>query len=99
MRCLRKKKMILCVYVTVLFYFPAACLSNTIYAQSGSADHYPKSWATKEIPIPSEKEEDSWFKRNWGWVLLGVLVVGGVAAAGGGGGGGGGDDADVTFAW
>jgi hypothetical protein len=41
-------------------------------------------------PKPGEKKkEKGFFARNWMWIGLGVLAVGGIAAAVGGGGGGG----------
>jgi hypothetical protein len=54
-------------------------------------------------PSPETKPEDKsqekgFFARNWMWIGLGVLAVGGLAAAvgGGGGGGGGGDNTPST---
>ncbi len=103
MRRFGKKKMIYVVFVMIIFYLPATCWSNTFYAQSETTENYPKSWASKAIPVPADEPEPSWIKKNWMWVLLGVLVVGaGAAAAGGGGGGGSSEEEDtgsMTFTW
>ena len=51
------------------------------------APHTPRNPLAPQAPSP--REERSWWGRNWGWVVGGMLAAGGgVAAVSGGGGGG-----------